>query len=261
VLAINDVPLEKGPDGYDQRDIYQLLYEKGNSASLLVQRGPESEPELVELRFGGASGCDGWVYDVLSDDPYLGYVRIPTFSVGNASDLILEAIDLLERDQPLDGLILDIRHNPGGFEEDSVRIFTMGTFGTVGKLREDSSRQIYRIRGPVEWNETTPVVLLTDGNSHSAADYFAIAMKLSGRATLVGMPTAGNTDGWTTFNLADGSLIGLSVTIFALPDGSLIEDIGLMPDIRVPLGQWGLREQPDVQMQAAIEVLLDQMDP
>ena len=79
------------------------------------------------------------------------------------------------------------------------------------------------------------------------------------RAVLVGMPTAGNTEGITGFSLPDGSLIRLAVMTLQLPDGSTLEDTGVIPDIRVPLGMWGLREMPDVQLREAFEAVLEQI--
>lgn len=69
------------------------------------------------------------------------------------------------------------------------------------------------------------------------------------------MPTAGNTEGITGYNLADGSLIRLASTTLQLPDGSTLEGVGVQPDIRVPLVEWSLRQTPDVQLQAAYDVL------
>jgi C-terminal processing protease CtpA/Prc len=76
------------------------------------------------------------------------------------------------------------------------------------------------------------------------------------RGETAGMPSAGNTEGITGYILSDGSLIRLAISILQLNDGSFIEDIGVVPDIEVPLGQWGLAQQPfDVQLQAAIDAL------
>jgi C-terminal processing protease CtpA/Prc len=75
------------------------------------------------------------------------------------------------------------------------------------------------------------------------------------------MPSAGNTEGIISFNLADGTLIRLAVSALLLEDGTSIEGVGVEPDIRVPLGEWGLRETPfDVQLQAAIDHLLDELN-
>ena len=70
------------------------------------------------------------------------------------------------------------------------------------------------------------------------------------------MPTAGNMEGIVSFNLADGSLIRLAITSIALPDGTLLEGVGVIPDIQVPLGQWGLRQTPDIQLETAIEEIV-----
>ncbi len=256
ILAINNEPIVRGEDGFEYRQIIQTLYANEDGAVLTVQRGPDREPEEIELTFGGASGCDGWRVELLSETPRIGYIRVPDFG-GDSATNILTAIGLLEEDSPLDGLILDIRHNPGGNSDESIAIFTQGIFGKTGSLRSDSTQTIYRIRGPVKWNETTPLAVLIDGNSHSAADYFPAAMKVSGRATLVGMPSAGNTEGITGFNLADGSLIRLAVSTLELPDGNTFEGVGIIPDIEVPLGDWGLRQVPDVQLQAAYDALTE----
>lgn len=174
----------------------------GDSITLTVQRGPDREPEEITLPFGGAAGCDGWIYGLVSDEPRIGYVRVPDFA-GDSDENILTAISQLEEEEPLEGLIVNVRHNGGGNSDRDIAVFTTGIFGQTGPLREGATQTIYRIRGPVRWNETTPVVVLTDGNSHSASEYFATAMQQSGRAALVGMPTAGNTEGITGFSLAN----------------------------------------------------------
>lgn len=259
VLAINGEPVERGEKGFDYAAIRQVLYGVDvREVTLTVQQGPDAEPREVHIEYGGAAGCDGWFYAILSEDPYIGYLRIPDFD-GDSARMILEGIGLLEEDRPLDGLVLDVRHNPGGNSDSSIAIFTEGLFGKTGPLREGATQTLYRIRGPVRWNETTPVALLIDGSSHSAAEYFATAMQQSGRAVLVGMPTAGNTEGITGFSLPDGSLIRLAVMTLQLPDGSTLEDTGVIPDIRVPLGMWGLREMPDVQLREAFDAVLEQI--
>ena len=255
ILAINDEPVMRGEDGYDLTAINQALYAREDGASLTIHRGPDREPEMIDLNFGGGGGCDGWQLGLLSESPRVGYIRIPDFG-GDSDTNLLAAIERLEEDGALDGLVLDIRHNPGGNSDADIAIFTEGEFGKTGSLRADSTQTIYRIRGPVRWNDTTPLAVLTDGNSHSAADYFAAAMKVSGRAILVGMATAGNTEGISGFNLADGSLIRLAVSTLELPDGNTFEGVGIIPDIEAPLGDWGLRQTPDVQLGAAYEALL-----
>lgn len=260
ILAIDGEPVVKSDSDWESGDYRAAQFggESHEQVTLTVQQGPDADPRDVTLNLGGASGCDGWTYGIVNDSPRIGYVRVPNYD-GDAGFNILSAIEAMEEPGPLDGLIVDQRHNPGGNSDESAAVFTEGIVGTVGAMREDSTRTIYRIRGPVAWNTETPVVVLTDGNSHSAADYFPAAMRELGRATILGMPSAGNTEGITGFNLSDGTLIRLAVSILALNDGSSIEGSGVIPDIEVALGDWGLRQTPyDVQLQAAIDFLLSQ---
>ena len=258
VTHVNGQPVT-AEDGIE-RDLWieAMFGEEGQEqVDLTVLKGPEQEESQVSLRLGGASGCDGWQASLVTEEPRIGYIRIPNFA-GDSESNIMQAIDNLEEGAPLDGLILDVRHNPGGNSDAALGIFTEGQFGRIGKLREDSTLTNWIIRGPAEWNETTPVAVLTDGASASAAEYFATGMQQSDRATLVGMPTAGNTEGITGFNVPGGGVIRLAVQTLILPDGSTFEDVGVQPDVRQPLGMWGLHQRPDIQLQTAYEVLTDQ---
>lgn len=254
ILAVNGTPVTIEDGEYDSALIRAAQVGEEGSVELLVQQGPSASPRTINLAYGPVGGCPGWELGILSSSPYIGYLRIPDFG-GDVSTMVLDAIEQLEENQPLDGLVLDVRHNPGGNSDSTIKIFTTGVFGLVGPLREDATQTTYRIRGPVEWNETTPVVVLIDGSSHSAAEYFATAMQQSGRATLIGMPTAGNTEGINSWGLPDGSLIRLAWMTLELPDGSTLEGVGVQPDIEVPLGAWG-RRGADVQIQAALQFLL-----
>lgn len=235
-----------------------IVGEPGGNVTLRLQQDAGSQPQDFTLDYAEVSGCYDWTHELVSQDPHIGYIRVPDFD-GNAAHEIFTRIQQMEQDAPLDGLIVDVRHNPGGNSDNSVAVFAEGTVGTVGKLREGKQRTIYRIRGPVEWNTTTPLVVLTDGSSHSASEYFAISLRVLARAVTAGMPSAGNTEGITGFILSDGSLIRLAVSILQLNDGSFIEDVGVVPDIETPLGQWGLAQKPyDMQLQAAIDYLNNQ---
>jgi carboxyl-terminal processing protease len=257
ILAVDGEKVTTGSDGIiDSTFVSGAVFGTGgDSVTLTVQSGPDESPRDVTVELGGAGGCDDWRHMIVNESPRIGYIRVPDFD-GNAGSNILSAIRDMEKDAPLEGLILDVRHNPGGNSDDSAGIFADGIVGTVGALREGKQRQIYRIRG-VDWNDTTPLVVLTDGSSHSAADYFPAAMKELERATIIGTNSAGNTEGIVSRSLADGTLIRLAITTLLLNDGTSLEGVGVTPQVYVPLGQWGLKQKPyDVQLQAAIDYLL-----
>lgn len=258
ILAIDNNPVEKTEEGITREDAGAAVFGTGgDTVTLTIWQGPNQDAVDISLILGGVWECPYRYHLVVSQDPRIGYVRVPDFD-GDSDFAINESIKAMEEEQPLDGLIVDVRHNPGGNSDDSVAVFTEGIVGTEGKYREGEQRNIYRIRGPVLWNETTPVVVLTDGASHSAADYFPAAMKELGRATILGMNSAGNTDGHTGYILADGTIIRLAITSMALNDGTNLEGIGVTPDVIVPLGTWGLKAEPyDLQIQAGIDILLE----
>lgn len=258
ITAIDGVPVEKGEEDFTREDRIAVGFGTGgDQVTLTVWQGPDQDPKDITMVLGGVGDCPYRSHKLLSEDPRIGYVRVPDFD-GDSDFAIYESIKAMEVDQPLDGLIVDVRHNPGGNSDNSIAVFTEGVVGTIGPLRDGVQRTIYRIRGPVLWNETTPVVVLTDGASHSAADYFPAAMKELGRATIVGMNSAGNTEGITGWSLADGTLIRLAVMTMALNDGTVLEGVGVTPDVIVPLGTWGLKTEPfDLQVQAGIDTLLE----
>ena len=258
ILAIDNDRIEKTEEGISREDAGRAIVGTGgDSVTLTVWQGPDQDPVDITLSLDGVGGCPYRYHEIVLEDPRIGYIRVPDFD-GDTDFVIHKSIKAMEEERPLEGLIVDVRHNPGGNSDDSVAVFTEGIVGTVGKYREGEQRTIYRIRGPVLWNETTPVVVLTDGASHSAADYFPAAMKELGRATIVGMNSAGNTDGHTGYILADGTLIRLAVMSMALNDGTNLEGIGVTPDVIVPLGTWGLKAEPyDLQIQAGIDTLLE----
>lgn len=257
IMAVNDVPVVKENGDFDSALFTRPASygTNGGDVKLTIQQEPDGDPVDFVLAPGSVLSCRDWSYGIVSTNPRIGYILIPDFD-GDSDTIILEMINDMEEKTPLDGLILDVRHNPGGNSDRSMAIFTQGIIGTVGAIRSDSSRTIYRIRGPVKWNEETPLVVLTDGSSHSAADYFPAGLQELGRATIIGTNSAGNTEGIISFNLADHTLIRLAVSALLLEDGSSIEGVGVTPDVYVPLGQWGLKQKPyDAQLQAAIDYL------
>ncbi len=261
ILAINGKLVEKVDGEFSRDDIRASIYGTGgDSVTLNVWKGPNQDPIDISLPLGGVGNCPYRFSYLVHEDPRIAYIRVPDFD-GDTENYLLSTLADLEVDGVLDGLIVDVRHNPGGNSDASTEVFAEGIVGTEGPFREGEQRTIYRMRGPVGWNETTPMVVLTDGASHSAADYFPASLKELERATIVGMNSAGNTEGITSWLLADGTLIRLAVTSLALNDGTVLEGIGVTPDLIVPLGTWGLKARPyDLQIQAGIDFLLEMIE-
>jgi C-terminal peptidase prc len=262
ILAVDGVALPADTSEITRDQLRQVLFGSGgDTVKLTIQQGPDSEPTDFTIALDKVPRCDYDHYEIVNENPKIGYFRLQTFLEGDLKERMLTAIQEMESDGELDGLIIDVRHNRGGFgdvTDEVLGLFTQGTVGTEGSLREGATRSVYRIRGPVEWNESTPIVVLTDGESNSSADYFSIIIQFLGRAVIIGMNSAGNIDGWTSYALPDTSQLGIASSTLILEDGRDLEGIGATPDIEVPLGDWGLSQSPfDVQLQAAIDYLID----
>ncbi|MFP3854406.1 MAG: S41 family peptidase, partial [Anaerolineales bacterium] len=121
VLAINGETVDLTGDVDVQALSRTIMFgEEGDRAlTLTVQQGPDKEPREVTLELGGASGCYGWGSEVIQDSPRIGYIRVADFDRGSDTRL-MDMIEALEEDAPLEGLILDIRHNPGGNSDEDI---------------------------------------------------------------------------------------------------------------------------------------------
>jgi C-terminal processing protease CtpA/Prc len=83
-----------------------------------------------------------------------------------------------------------------------------------------------------------PIIVLTSGETASAAEMFASGLRSLRGATIIGETTAGNTENLYPYDLADGSTLWLAELLFRQNDGTYIDDIGVQPDIVVD-AEWG----------------------
>ena len=101
------------------------------------------------------------------------------------------------------------------------------------------------------------MAVLVNGNSYSAAEFFAAAMAEYDAAVVVGEQTSGKGYFQSTFRLPDGSAVGLSIGKYYTPQGKSLADVGVTPDIVVPVENDKVESNPlqDTQVLAAIEAL------
>ncbi|MEO7911711.1 MAG: S41 family peptidase, partial [Roseiflexaceae bacterium] len=182
---------------------------------------------------------------------------IDTFARQELEQLVRDQLDLL-KDQPLDGLIIDLRNNQGGFV--STMLGTLGLFvdgGSIGVTRGRDARQKQEIpKGQaIPALAGVPIVVLVGDQTVSAAEMFAAGIRVRARARIVGVPSAGNTENLLAHNLPDGSRLWLAEYAYYLPDGSLLEGHGVLPDREVAAEWWRFDQLDDPQVQAALAEL------
>jgi C-terminal peptidase prc len=259
ILSVGGIPFTDtarfGPRG----PIGVIRGKSGTAVDLLIQ-SPGAEPRIVSvLRRVIPTNAFPSVESQILPGTKIGYLLIDTFSVADLDDLVEDEINALLAIEPLDGLIIDVRNNGGGQVNlmlNTIALFSDG--GSAGWSEGPNTR--YDLDVPsgraVAGLNNLPVVVLIGPDTVSAGEIFAAGMQSLGRAQIVGMPSAGNTENLLAQDFFDGSRIWLAELIFYRPDGSIIEGSGVQPDRTVDVEWWLFDTPDDPQVQAAVELIL-----
>lgn len=187
----------------------------------------------------------------------IGVIKIKNFNSKCAAETIAEIESL--RKQGAEKLIFDVRYNPGGYADEMVKLLDYLLPEGVLFRSED-----YQGREEVSHSDASclemPMAVLVNGDSYSAAEFFAAALREYEVADVVGEQTCGKGFYQQTFVFSDGSAVGLSVGKYYTPRGESLDGKGVTPDYVVPVNEqiaagiyYGtLADDQDPQLQAAI---------
>ena len=169
-------------------------------------------------------------------DRKLAYVKVKSFQ--DRTDLYLrKALDSMH-DQAggqLSGIVLDLRHNPGGLLDQAVKVadrFLDGGVIVTTKGRGGKHVEVEKAH-PKGTEPKYPMVVLVDGGTASASEIVAGALQDSGRAVVIGTRTFGKGSVQTVIELEDGSGLKLTVARYYTPSGRSIQERGIEPDLWV----------------------------
>lgn len=169
--------------------------------------------------------------------PGIHQIQITNFQNDTTSDFT-KALKKPGQEQPVKGLILDLRNNPGGLLDQAVKIadvfIDQGTLAsTRGRDKEDNL--LFEARpGPEKY--TFPVVVLVNSGSASAAEIVAGALQDHKRAIVLGTKTFGKGSVQTVVPLPNGAAgLRLTTARYYTPSGRSIQETGIVPDMVVPL--------------------------
>lgn len=229
---------------------------KGTDVVLLI-KSPEKEARDVTVTRDTISVP---VVEYELRDDGIAYLRLGEFS-SPAEVQVQAALKEMLAQNPT-GLVLDLRGNPGGLLRSAVDISS--EFVPEGPILierfKDGKEQVYDATGKGQAFDIPLVVLVNEGSA-SASEILAGAVQDSGRGILLGTTTFGKGSVQVPHQLSDGSMLSVTTARWYTPNDRLIHGAGLEPDIVV--------EQPDVagdvtddlQLQAAVEYLLDLQQP
>jgi carboxyl-terminal processing protease len=230
ILAVDDVPVD--PEKLNET-IDRMRGKLGSVVKLTLARPPETAP--IEFSLTRAKVYVSSVKARLAE-PDLGYVRITHFSETTAPDLDRAVAQLTkENGHKLAGLVLDLRDNPGGLLEAGVAVadafLNDGVIVTADGRARDARFAMSAHEGDVL--DGAPLTILVNGDSASASEIVAGALRDHKRATLVGRQTYGKGSVQTVVPLSGGHAIKLTTSRYYTPSGASIHEKGITPDILV----------------------------
>ena len=169
-------------------------------------------------------------------EPGYGYVRVRAFQESSDEELERALVEIhAEAGEPLEGLVLDLRDNPGGLLDQAVRIADLWlSDGLIvyTKGRRENQRQDFLAHE--EGTESDyPIAVLVNGGSASASEIVAGALQDQRRALIVGQDTFGKGSVQTVFPLEGDHGLRLTTALYYTPAGRSIQEVGISPDIVV----------------------------
>jgi len=182
----------------------------------------------------------------------LGYVRMLSFSE-SSSALLKRAVAKVEH-EGAEGIVVDLRHNPGGLLEEAVLSASIflpkGELVVTTKSRTQGESTHETVGGNLP---EKPLIVLVDGGTASAAEILTAALVDDGGATTVGETTYGKGVFQEEHSLANGGALKMTVGEYFTPDGeNLARTHGIHPDVKVPFDP---RAKGDNQKTRALRVL------
>ena len=234
--------------GEEGTSVHLELLRNGETLELDVTRGTIETPV--------ATG------ELLDGD--VGYITIENFDERCADEVIACIEDVTNAGAK--ALLFDVRFNPGGYQEELVKVLDY-------LLPEGVIFKSVDFRGNEETDTsdasciTLPMAVLVNEDSYSAAEYFAAALQEYGVADVIGMSTVGKGNYQNGFVLSDGSFLNISTGKYFTPQGKSLTDVGITPDVLVDLSDedyaalyYGqLAPEDDAQLQAALKLLREKI--
>jgi carboxyl-terminal processing protease len=165
----------------------------------------------------------------------VGYIRIASFHERTADDLRKALKEVSDKLQPMKGLVLDLRNDPGGLLVQAIEVSDMFLkSGVIVSTRGRTQNMESKIYAKDDGSEITcPIVVLVNEGTASAAEIVAGALQDNGRALIVGTQTFGKASVQTVIPLENGSALKLTTARYYTPKGRSIQAEGIKPDILV----------------------------
>ena len=235
--------------------IAALRGEAGTTVTLKIQAPGEEPRTVVVERRPVVQKIQSEAYRLPGTN--IGYLSIQSFWAEDMGEQVVAALTELLNAGPIDGLIVDLRGNGGGWRPVLQQLLGSFVAGKVGEFYRQE--QSHPLEGqPTEVQQrlaATPIIFLVDEGTQSYAEVLPAALQATGRAKVVGERTVGNTETIFAYDFEDGSRLWLAGEGFRLPSGVNLEGHGVIPDAELDVDWRSFPEAEDPHIEKALELL------
>ncbi|WP_282563373.1 S41 family peptidase [Halomonas dongshanensis] len=238
ILSIDGTPT----DSMSLQEAVNLMRgDPGSPIDITVMRSGEDAPRELTLE-REIIRSESVKHELL--EPGYGYLRISQFQ-SRTAEQARQALTRMGRDQPLEGLILDLRNNPGGVLQSAVGVADLFLdegliVYTEGRLPDT---QMSFSANPATPAAEVPLVVLINGGSASAAEIVAGALQDQRRGVIMGTDSFGKGSVQQVMPLGNGEGLKLTTALYFTPNGRSIQALGIEPDVEVVRGRLELAER------------------
>ena len=224
--------------------------EKGTEVELTVLRGEDAD-EVTVTAVRDTVEAQTVEYEMLEDQ--IGYLAVSEFDSVTYGQYE-EALEALS-DQGMEGLVVDLRNNPGGNLNTVCDMLDLVLpEGTIVYMEDkEGKRQTYSSDDAHQLD--VPMAVLVNGNSASASEIYAGAIQDHEAGTIVGTQTYGKGVVQQIFDLGDGTSVKLTIAEYFTPKGRSINGEGVTPDLEVEYEPDEKDPEADNQLEAAAEAV------
>ncbi|MCC3356994.1 S41 family peptidase [Bacillus sp. REN16] len=235
-LKPNDQIIKIDGNSIEGLDLYEAVLkirgEKGTVVTLQVMR--PGVTNVMDVKVTRDTIPIETVYTDLKENnnKKIGYIEITSFAQDTAEDFIVGLNELEEKG--MEGLIIDVRGNPGGLLESVEEILKQLVTKDKPYVQiENRNGEKQRFFSTLEKPKDYPIVVLTNGGSASASEILAGALKEAGGYDIVGEKTFGKGTVQQARDMGDGSNLKLTMFKWLTPDANWIHQKGIEPTVEV----------------------------
>lgn len=230
--------------------------EKGTTVEITVLRGEEREEVSLTITRDTIQ-AETVKTRMLEDE--IGYLAISEFDSVTLEQYREGLAELTA--QGMEGLIVDLRGNPGGNLDTVCEILDLMLPEGLIVYTEDKDGNRQEFTSDEAQEVQVPLAVLVDGNSASASEIYAGAIQDYGIGQIVGTKTYGKGVVQTIYDLKDGTSLKLTVAEYFTPNGRNIDGEGITPDVEVTYQRNENDPEADNQLDRAVETLQNEMAP